>query len=200
MTDYSSRIAREDATEDAEIKQHKAHLRRALIAARNALSQDTRAAANTAIGQHLLDWCQAHRYASLAVYWPIRGEPDLRPIYPALVNAGLQLSLPIVVAADQPLTFAAWTPGQPMVLDRADIPTPAQPQREVIPAAILLPCVGINSQQIRLGYGGGFYDRTLAALPSAVAIGIAFECARGDFTAAVHDLPVHHVITERGSV
>ena len=176
---------------------HKSTLRSDLLAARSALSHEARAAANTAIGQSLLDWCHAQGYLSLAVYWPIRGEPDLRPVYTALIDAGIELSLPVVIAPKTPLSFAAWLPGQPMQCDSAGLPIPAQPQRHLIPDVILLPCVGFNQQRIRLGYGGGFYDRTLATLPTSIAIGIAFECARSIFDAAAHDIPMHHVITER---
>jgi 5-formyltetrahydrofolate cyclo-ligase len=85
-----------------------------------------------------------------------------------------------------------------MMCDAFGVAIPALPHRHVIPDAIAVPCLGINSQRIRLGYGGGFYDRTLALLQSVITIGIAFDCNRVDFAAQPHDIALQAVITESG--
>ncbi|EGF32665.1 5-formyltetrahydrofolate cyclo-ligase [Oxalobacteraceae bacterium IMCC9480] len=169
-----------------------------MLGLRKALTGAARDAACASIGRYLLDWQAGSAATTLAVYWPIRGEPDLAGAYRQLVMRGVQLALPIVSGAAAPLTFAAWTPGQPMTPDTFGVPVPAAPQRLLVPDAILIPCVGISAQRFRLGYGGGMYDRTLALLPSVPAIGIAFDCARTEFAAAPHDIRLQALITENG--
>ncbi|MEB0134223.1 5-formyltetrahydrofolate cyclo-ligase [Actimicrobium sp. CCC2.4] len=182
----------------ADLTRDKTVLRRQLLGLRKALTGATRDAACESIGRHLLDWQAGSGTATLAVYWPIRGEPDLAAAYRQLVMRGVQLALPIVSGPATPLTFAAWTPGQPMTPDTFGVPVPAAPQRLLMPDAILIPCVGISAQRYRLGYGGGMYDRTLALLRSVPAIGIAFDCARTEFAAAPHDIRLQALITENG--
>lgn len=148
--------------------------------------------------QHLLAWCEQHRPASLAVYSPIQAEPDLRACYAQLSKMGIQLALPWVVEKHTPLRFLAWQEGDAMALDEYGIPLPAQRERLLSPAALLMPCVGFNVQGYRLGYGGGYYDRTLAGLPACIALGVAYQCAASDFVAGVHDIPMHHLLTEQG--
>jgi 5-formyltetrahydrofolate cyclo-ligase len=102
----------------------------------------------------------------------------------------------VVAAKDAPLRFAAWTPGDAVVRDMMGVSIPAPPQRIVQPQALLIPCVGFTSGRVRLGYGGGFYDRTLAMSPRPLAIGIAYSIARTTFAHAPHDAVLDLVITE----
>ena len=183
---------------EADLARTKTALRAQLLGERNALAADLRAAACQSIGRHLLDWQADSKVMTLAVYWPIRGEPDLTDAYRQLAQRGVQLALPVVSGPAAPLTFTAWTPGQPMLPDRFGVPVPAGLSAPLIPDAIAIPCVGINAQRYRLGYGGGMYDRTLALLPTVQTIGIAFDCARSDFAAAPHDVRLQALITESG--
>ncbi|MFT5532522.1 MAG: 5-formyltetrahydrofolate cyclo-ligase [Burkholderiaceae bacterium] len=185
---------------EADLAQHKEVLRGQLLALRKTLTDSNRAKACQAISQHLLNWQAGSTAATLAVYWPIRGEPDLTDAYRQLAARGVQLALPITSGPATPLLFAAWTPGQPMAPDAFGVPVPAPDGRRnmLVPDAILIPCVGVSAQRYRLGYGGGMYDRTLALLPSVPTIGIAFDCARSDFTAAAHDIRLRALITESG--
>lgn len=141
-------------------------------------------------------WWRAHRPATLGVYWPIRGEPDLRQTYDELTRLGVRLALPLVDGRDAPLRFVAWKPGDVLVKDAYGVPAPQQADRQVHPDALLVPCVGFNAGKVRLGYGGGFYDRTLAVAPRPLAIGIAYASSLAAFDGEPHDIALDEVITE----
>lgn len=174
----------------------KAQLRHALLALRAATPSDVRQAWDAAIGRNLLDWLDARTVTLLGVYWPIRAEPDLRATFEELAAAGIALALPVVTGADTPLQFAGWTPGASLVFDRWGIATPETIDL-VTPQALLIPCIGFTPQRHRLGYGGGFYDRTLADKPRPQAIGIAYASGCTAFAAGPHDIAMDVVITER---
>lgn len=179
----------------------KSALRRALIATRNTLSPDVRAKADADIGMRVLAWLASFppgmpgRPCTLGIYWPMRGEPDLRNLFGKLDQQGIRLALPVVVQQDMPLEFAAWSPGQPMMQDVCGVPVPATLDM-VQPDGLLVPCVGFTAGNIRLGYGGGYYDRTLAARPQVRTAGIAYACTLTDFPRDAHDIPLDTIITE----
>ena len=198
MTQPEARIACESTAFAADAALCKSTLRTQLLAARMALPEEQQAAANQAIEAHVLAWWERCGSATLGVYWPIRGEPDLLPLFRQLAQCGVELALPMVVAREAPLVFAAWVPGQAMQADRFGIAIPAAPQRIVQPDTLLIPCVGVNLQRMRLGYGSGLYDRTLAALPNRVTVGIAYDCTKTEFPVAPHDIALQLVITESG--
>jgi len=172
----------------------KSLLRTQLLAQRRQLSAERKAAAEAALCAHLLAWFEAHRITSLGVYFPIRQEPDLYPLYNALSTKGVHLSLPIIRGADQPLDFVQWTPGDPLIKDALGTSVPATVQ-QTQPQALLIPCLGFNAQRIRLGYGGGFYDRTLAQQPRPVSIGVAYSEALTVFTGEAHDIALDLIFT-----
>lgn len=174
----------------------KAALRRALMDARRMMTGDTRTRLDRAIVAQLLAWWQSNPVQSLGVFWPIQHEPDLRPAYALLAAKGVQLALPIVDTRDAPLRYAAWTPGDPVVKDALGIAIPAKNKVSMRPEALLIPCVGFNPARFRLGYGGGFYDRTLATSPRPLAVGIAYAASSATFPAAPHDIPMDVLITE----
>lgn len=154
---------------------------------------------DAAIGERVMAWWSTHRAGTLGVYWPIRGEPDLRETYANLAAQGARLALPIVLDEDLPLRFIEWKPGDAMTRDVYGVAIPLT-GAEVQPDALLIPCVGFNAQRFRLGYGGGFYDRTLAGSERPVAIGIGYECGRADFEPGVHDIALDTVITEASPI
>lgn len=193
-----SRIACDAAINASKVAAYKMALRTEMLAVRRALTEPQRKDAVEKIGSGLADWITARAIKTLAVYSPIRGEPDLMTTWTALSAAGIALALPIVVAPDASLAFVAWQPGAAMMRDAFGVAIPALPHRHVIPDAIAVPCLGITPQRIRLGYGGGFYDRTLAQLQSVTSIGIAFDCNRIDFEAQAHDIALQAVVTESG--
>ena len=175
--------------------QSKVQLRQQLLAQRAGLTADARLARDAAIGRALQAWLQGHPVALLGVYWPIRAEPDLRLVYDALAATGTALALPLMRGPGLPLQFAAWTPGAAIAFDRWGIATP-QSIELVRPQALLIPCIGFTPQRHRLGYGGGFYDRTLAQQPRPLAIGVAYADACIDFAADPYDIAMDVVITE----
>lgn len=173
-------------------------LRKALLSARKSVAAEQRRIWDVQIAEGLLHWLQQRQPSSLAVYWPIQAEPDLRDWYPQITAMGIQLALPWVVEKNAPLKFLAWQQGDAMELDEYGIPLPADKEKLIEPEILLVPCVGFNQQAYRLGYGGGFYDRTLAQLTSALPLGIAYELASTVFEPGEFDLPMSGILTESG--
>lgn len=176
----------------------KAALRKALRTLRAGIEADQKRRWDAAIGKQLLAWWerQAKPTAALGVYWPLKGEPDLQETYVRLAQAGVQLALPVVLEKHQPLRFAQWTPGEPMVEDSMGVAIPAALRWIERPAAVVVPCLGFNDAGFRLGYGGGFYDRTLAPLPRPASVGVCYACQRAVFSVDAHDVALDLVITE----
>jgi 5-formyltetrahydrofolate cyclo-ligase len=174
---------------------NKTELRRSLLEARSALAADLRAHCDIAITDRLHRWLKDNPIQVLGVYWPIRSEPDLRALYADLSREGITLALPVVVDKEAPLGFAEWTPGDALTVDAYGVPTPVK-HKLIQPEGLLIPCVGFNADNIRLGYGAGFYDRTLAAAPRPFAIGIAYASARTSFNADPHDVALDVIITD----
>ncbi|RJG03426.1 5-formyltetrahydrofolate cyclo-ligase [Noviherbaspirillum sedimenti] len=182
----------------ADFPPDKNRLRQDLIAQRQAISPPLRAEWDLAIGKHLSRLLAAQPARAMGVFWPMRSEPDLRALFEEWVTAGVQLALPVVIDPDLPLKFLAWAPGDALAKDAMGVWVPANADREVAPDLLLVPCVGYNQECFRLGYGGGFYDRTLATAPRPRAIGVAYACARADFAVEAHDIALDGVITEAG--
>jgi 5,10-methenyltetrahydrofolate synthetase len=136
----------------------------------------------------------------MGLYWPVRAEPMLGELPQRWHDAGARLALPVVDARDQPLRFVNWAPGDPMVRGEFGIPRPAGDQT-VRPTLLVIPCLGFDERGYRLGYGGGFYDRTLAllnadAMGPVIAMGVAWDEARLEgFEPLATDLPLQAVIT-----
>ncbi|MFC5477735.1 5-formyltetrahydrofolate cyclo-ligase [Massilia suwonensis] len=185
-----------DAAEEA--KAAKMALRRHLKATRAGLDDAGKRARDRSIGEQVLAWWRRTRPPLLAVYWPLSGEPDLSDTYAQLAREGAALALPVVVQRHAALAFAAWTPGEAMSVDPMGIAVPAALRTVERPPALLVPCLGFNEHGYRLGYGGGFYDRTLAAPPRPLTVGIAYLCQQVEFSVDSHDVPLDQVITERG--
>lgn len=173
-------------------------LRKFLLQQRGAIDPLRRQAWDARIAQRVLAWCRQHQLTSLGVYWPIQGEPDLLDCYQQLSELGLQLALPLVSGKHRPLHFLAWQPGDAMTTDEYGIPVPAQRERRLNPAALLIPCVGFNAQGYRLGYGGGYYDCTLALAPRPLALGVAYQLLRAEFAPGAHDIALDSILTEEG--
>ncbi len=133
--------------------------------------------------------------AIVAGYWPMAHEIDILPLLTALHARGQTLCLPETTPPGTPLIFRAWAPGANMVHGRYNTYHPEGPA--LTPDVLLIPLLAFDSHGHRLGYGGGYYDRTLARLPSAFRLGCAFAAQE---VAAVPrqetDLPLHAIATE----
>ena len=135
----------------------------------------------------------------VAFCWPIKNEYDARHIAKTLREGGALTALPVVVKLGEPLLFREWHPGVRLAKGAMDIPYPVD-SPEIIPQAVLLPMNGWDAQGYRLGYGAGFFDRTLASLEERpVVIGVTYEQARLDtIYPQPWDIPADYVVTERG--
>lgn len=178
-----------------ETAQSRPELRKLLRKKRLDMTADQKLALDTEIGRQLLAWSRQNKPASVGVYWPIQAEPDLRPHYQELQENGVHLALPLVVARDKALSFMDWQMGDVMAVDSYGIAIPAHGRLVNQPEVLIIPCLGWNQAGYRLGYGGGFYDRTLAVSPRPLAIGIAYACTQAEFTSEPHDIAMDFIIT-----
>jgi 5-formyltetrahydrofolate cyclo-ligase len=170
-----------------------------LIAQRLALSPAARADCARKIAERLDAVIGDPAGRIVSAYWPIRGEPDLRLWLDELHRRGAQTALPVVVAKAAPLVFRLWRQGDSIARGVWNIPVPTK-GKEVRPDIALAPLVGYDAGCYRLGYGGGFFDRTLAQLPaSTVAIGVGYaEAEIATIYPQPFDIPMRHIVTERG--
>ena len=174
-----------------------------LLAERAALSVVARQSAAQAIAAHL-DQLLSARFDSLkgliiSGWWPIKAELDLRFWLASLAAKGATAALSVILTPKAPLSFRAWTPETRMERGFWNIPIPADGP-EIAPQITLSPLVGWDGAGFRLGYGGGYFDRTLASLtPSPIAIGIGLDAARlSTIFPQPHDIPMDYIVTETG--
>lgn len=190
-----------DPVEAADVKRWRKSERERLIAKRLALPQEVRDAASRAIADALEPLIAPHAGEVVSFYWPFRGEPDMRPLMARVHAAGAAVALPIVVAKGAPLAFRAWHPGCEMERGIWNILQPADDVR-VVPTVTVAPVVGHDAACYRLGYGGGFFDRTLASIsPRPRAIGIGLSMTRIEtIYPQVWDVAMTAIVTEEGIV
>ena len=173
-------------------------LRRDMVARREMLGETARARLSAAIVGWLRERFPAP--ASCAFCWPIKHEPDVRAIIDEWTSRGTRAALPVVVAEATPLQFREWRAGDRLQADRYGIPTPVAGDW-LQPELILLPLNGFDAAGYRLGYGGGYFDRTLAALtPRPLTVGVGFEINRlDDIRPQAHDQRLDWIVTEAGA-
>ncbi len=175
-----------------------------LRAERQALSVEARAAASAALSAHLQDLLRLcfgdMRDRLISAYWPIKGEPDLRPLMADLHAAGVLVALPLVEVKQAPLVFRRWTPETRMVRGDWNIPVPPPEAEVVTPPVVLAPLVGWDRAGYRLGYGGGYFDRTLAHLaPRPFVVGIGLQAAKlATIYPQPYDIRLDAILTEEG--
>jgi 5-formyltetrahydrofolate cyclo-ligase len=177
----------------------KAFLRTAALAARDALSNDHRAAAAQAIAARGLPF-EIARDTIVSGYAPIRREIDPAPLMQAFAAQGAQLALPAVTARGKSLAFRAWSVGDRLMLGPLGILEPSPAATEVIPDIMLVPLAAFDRLGHRIGYGAGHYDYTLAhlrKLKPVAAIGLAFAAQEIEAVPALqHDVALDYVLTE----
>ena len=184
----------------AEIRAWRRGERARLIACRAAVPLAERRRRDQVITDHLLAALQPDLAARhIGFYWPFKGEYDARPLARALHRQGVRFALPVVLQRAAPMVFRPWYPGVRLVQGIWDIPVPAEGE-PVLPDTLLVPLVGFDPRGYRLGHGGGYYDRTLAAMaPRPRAIGIGFESLRlTTIHPQPHDIPMDVIVTENG--
>ncbi|MBO1077021.1 5-formyltetrahydrofolate cyclo-ligase [Roseomonas marmotae] len=174
----------------------KAALRQAALTARAALRAP---GAAEALAEVVLRDCPPPPGVLVGGFWPMGGEIDIRPLLRRLEDAGHALALPVTPPRGQPLAFRRWRFGEPLLPGRFGTSIPAESAGEVRPGALLVPLLAFDARGLRLGYGGGYYDRTLAALPGIWALGVAFAGQQvAKVPAGAHDVPLHGIATEAG--
>ncbi len=172
--------------------------RAVLIERRLSMPDAERAVHGKAITEALLQVLPSPPGTLIGFYWPFKGEYDPRALARLLHARGIRLALPVVVEKSAPVIFREWWPGIPMASGVWSIPVPAAGE-PVAPSVLLVPVLGFDRQNYRLGYGGGYYDRTLAAAATRPrAIGVGFEQSRiATIHPQPHDIPMDQVVTER---
>jgi 5-formyltetrahydrofolate cyclo-ligase len=182
---------------EQDIKLWRREQRARLIAARLTASPPMRRQWDAAIEARLAALIATLSGSVLGIYWPVRAEFDPRPLAERLRARGWAIALPAVVDRRGPLEYRLWQPGMAMASGAYDIPVP-EARQVAQPDIVLAPLVGFDVQNYRLGYGGGYFDRTLAALaPRPVAIGIGCETALlASIFPAAHDVPMDFIVTE----
>ncbi|TIL37339.1 5-formyltetrahydrofolate cyclo-ligase [Mesorhizobium sp.] len=180
-----------------DVKRWRKAERERLIAARLAVPADVRTAMSQRIGESLDAVIGDIAGRMVSLYWPFRGEPDLRAWIASVNERGGRTALPVVVEKARPLIFRAYAPGDRLEKGVWNIPIPAGGD-PVLPDIVISPVVGIDPRQYRLGYGGGFFDRTLAAMPfKPLVIGVGYELQRiATIYPQPHDIPMDRVVTE----
>lgn len=186
------------------IRQWRKAERERLRNARLELSASAREDVARALSRHLDTLLAARgldpRGLTVSGYWPIKAELDLRPWMESLAARGARLALPVVVTAGQPLVFRLWQPGMKMEKGIWGIAVPPETSAAVTPDVSLAPVVGWDRSAYRLGYGGGYFDRTLASLnPRPLVIGVGLQSAGiSSIHPQPHDIGLDVIVTEQG--
>ena len=173
--------------------------RAAQLARRQAVPEAERRAADQRINELLLAGFPLLAGKVIGFYWPFKGEADPRVALHRFRTRGARTALPEVVRKGAPLRFHEWRPGVPTAPGVFDLPVP-QGTEVVVPEVVLMPPIAFDARGYRLGYGGGFFDRTLAAIsPQPLKIGVAREADRiATIHPQPHDIPMDFVVTEAG--
>jgi 5-formyltetrahydrofolate cyclo-ligase len=151
------------------------------------------------LAEHVLTECLPPVGAVVSGFWPLGDEIDIRPLLLALLERGHEIVLPVTPPRGQPLGFRLWRPGDPMAAERFGTVRPTGPER--VPDFLLVPLLAFDRRGHRLGYGAGYYDRTLAGLPAAGRLGCAYAAQEMDVVpAGPHDVRLPAVATERGII
>jgi 5,10-methenyltetrahydrofolate synthetase len=169
------------------------------LAERLALDVSLRGDYSARIAEHLAAAVGDIAGKTISCYWPIRAEPDLRGLLDRFSQSGARCALPVVVERKQPLIFRSWVRGERLEPGFWNIPVPID-GATVVPDIIIAPVVAFDRNCYRLGYGGGYFDRTLAAMTTHYrAIGVGYSMAAIDtIYPQPHDVPMNTIVTESG--
>jgi 5-formyltetrahydrofolate cyclo-ligase len=182
-----------------EITQWRKARRKDLLARRITATKTHYEHENVLITRSLVNCFPILQWMVVGFYWPYQGEFDPRFAIHYFRKKGGRTALPVVTQKGAPLQFREWWPGVRTTQGAFDLPVP-QETKELRPEALLIPPVGFDTQGYRLGYGGGYFDRTLAGMsPQPLKIGVGFELSRiPTIHPQPHDVPMDFVVTEEG--
>ncbi len=161
-----------------------------------------------ALARHLRDHVALPKGCVVSGYWPLEGEMDVRPALHDLHMNGHRIGLPVVIARGRSLVFREWHPGMELVRGDFKVETPPPHAPELVPAVLLVPMLAFDAGGYRLGYGGGFYDRTLRDLRveasgmagRAIAIGVAYAAQQvAQVPRGPYDQPLDWIVTEKSA-
>jgi 5-formyltetrahydrofolate cyclo-ligase len=185
---------------DEKIDEAKAALRIRARAQRTAIAVGSRAAAAQAAASHFLEGVPLKPDDIVAVYWPIREELDCKPLLTRLMDSFQPVCLPVVMGEEAPLDMRLWEQGTPLYPSGFGTLAPSDMAPRVEPDVIVTPLLGFDAAGTRLGYGGGYYDRTLASMRKRARL-IGFAFAAQELPAVpreAHDRPLDAIVTEQG--
>lgn len=182
-----------------DIKAWRKTQRAALLALRSAVPGSQRREWTAIITRLLVEGFPQLQRMTVSFYWPFQGEFDPRFAIREFRQGGAIAALPEVVQKSAPLRFREWWPGVAVKRGVFDLPVP-DGTAVIVPQALLIPPVGFDAHGYRLGYGGGYFDRSLAVIgPRALKIGVAFELSRmATIHPQSHDIPMDFIVTEAG--
>jgi 5-formyltetrahydrofolate cyclo-ligase len=186
---------------DAKIEEAKAALRAVAHKKRAAFHRSLRNEAAHAAMLHFFDAVPIEKGEVVAGYWPIRDEMDVKSVVARLMDAGQPVCLPVVLGDEQPLELRLWEDGAPLYEAGFGTLAPAEDAPRAAPDVILMPLLGFDKRGTRLGYGGGYYDRTLERLSKRPRlVGVAFAAQElEDIPREPHDVPLDTIVTEAGA-
>lgn len=185
---------------DETIEEAKAALRTRAHETRAALPHGLRADAAKAVSQHFFDGIKLEAGDVVACYWRIRDELDCQPILVRLMDSNQTVVLPVVMGDEEPLDMRVWEQGASLYEAGFGTLAPADLAPRAEPDVVLMPLLGFDNTGTRLGYGGGYYDRTLAKMSKKPRlIGLAFAAQELDaIPREAHDVPLDAIVTEAG--
>lgn len=186
---------------DPHIEEAKAALRLKARSNRAAILNSTRGDAAKAVAGHFFDAVPLAPRDIVAGYWRIKDEMDCQPILVRLMDGFQPVCLPVVLGDEQPLELRLWEQGAPLYEAGFGTLAPSELAPQVEPDVILMPLLGFDKRGTRLGYGGGYYDRTLERLSKRPRlVGLAFAAQElEDIPREAHDVPLDIVVTEHGA-
>ena len=185
---------------DEMIEEAKAALRIRARAARASLDHGERADAAQAAARHFFDSIALQAGDVVAAYWRIRDELDCQPILVKLMDSNQTVVLPVVLGPEQPLDLRIWEQGASLYESGFGTLAPSELAPKAEPDVVIMPLLGFDARGTRLGYGGGYYDRTLAAMAKKPRlVGLAFAAQELDrIPREAHDVPLDAIVTEAG--
>lgn len=187
---------------EPQFEEQKAALREQAFVARSKVPQADREDAAKAAADNFFNSVDLAPGQIVAAYWPIRDEIDCKPVLTRLMDTGQPVCLPVVMGDEEPLQLRLWEDGQPLYPSGFGTLAPAEHAPQVEPDIVLIPLLAFDRLGTRLGYGKGYYDRTLAALgKKPLLVGYAFAAQELDYIPREdHDLPLDLLVTETGII